>query len=300
MQPEPSISIVIPAYNAEATIGRVLGALAEQEPVPDEVIVVDDGSTDRTAELAADAGARVVRSTGSGYAGGARNRGWDEASGDVVVFLDADVVPSRGWGAGLRRALREFPDSIVGCARTFRGHTPWGWVAHLQWETPYLPRGDPRRVAFLSSYCMAVPRSASLRWDESYGGEDGIFCADALAAGYALVFDPRFDALHAHGRETFGDLRRQQRRIAYSLARSGPVQQEGLHKRVLSRFPLHYFALLRLVVIYRRLRDLPDLRRRFLKLLPRLVVAEWAVGATSLRYVLGRPPLRGQEGASFR
>ena len=115
----------------------------------------------------------------------------------------------------------------------------------------------------MSSFCMAVPRDAPLRWDESYGGEDGVFCADALAAGIPLVFDPRFVARHDHGRESFEDLRGQQRRLAYGLARLGPVQREGAHKRVLARVPIHYFALLRLPVIFRRLDSLPELRARF-------------------------------------
>jgi glycosyltransferase involved in cell wall biosynthesis len=277
----PSVSVVVPAFNAEATLGRVLTALAEQEPRVDEVIVVDDASTDGTAAVAERLGARVVRADGDGYAGGARNAGWAQAAGDVVVFIDADVVPNRGWAEGLQRALREFPGAIVGCARTFSPRTHWDWVAHLQCETPYLPQGEPRRVQFLSSYCMAVPRELPLRWDESYGGEDGIFCADALAAGLTLVFDPRFHARHDHERETFAALRAQQRRMAYSIARFGPVQREGLHKRVLGRVPLHYFALLRLPVIYRRVRRDPRLRAQFLRNLPRLVLAEWTLGLSA-------------------
>ena len=155
-----SISVVIPAYNAERTVGKVVEGLREQEPPPDEIIVVDDGSSDGTAGLAERLGARVVRTERSGYAGGARNRGWDAATGDVVVFLDADSVPAPGWGTGLARALAEFPGAIVGCARTFSARTAWGWVGYLQSETPYLPLGEPRRVAFVCSYCMAVPRHA--------------------------------------------------------------------------------------------------------------------------------------------
>jgi glycosyltransferase involved in cell wall biosynthesis len=49
----PAVSVVIPAYNAERTIGRVLEALGAQDAPVDEVIVVDDGSTDATAEIAA-------------------------------------------------------------------------------------------------------------------------------------------------------------------------------------------------------------------------------------------------------
>jgi cellulose synthase/poly-beta-1,6-N-acetylglucosamine synthase-like glycosyltransferase len=286
------ISVVIPAHDAERTIGAVLGALAEQQPAPGEVIVVDDASSDRTGEIAAAAGAHVVRNERSLYAGGSRNRGWDQARGDVVVFLDSDAIPGQGWGAGLERSLAEFPDSIVGCARTFRARRPWGWVAHLQIETPYLPRGEPRRVRFLSSYCLAVPRAVRLRWDETYGGEDGIFCADAVRAGIPLVFDPRFYAFHDHDRESFRELRRQQRRHAYGMARVGPVQREGLHKRVLARLPLHYFALARLPIIYNRVRSDPHLRALFVRNLPRLIVAEWTLGLSAARYAISPPPVR--------
>jgi cellulose synthase/poly-beta-1,6-N-acetylglucosamine synthase-like glycosyltransferase len=294
----PTVTAIIPAHNAEPTLGRVLASLVEQTPPVDEVIVVDDASTDRTAEIAKDFGVRVVRTARQGYAGGARNAGLDVATGDVVVFLDADVIPGPGWSAGLERALREFPGAIVGCARTFAAVTPWEWVAHLQVETPYLPRGEPRDVRFVSSFCMAVPRDLPIRWDESYGGEDAIFCIDALAAGARLVFDPRFHALHDHRRGTFADLRRQQTRLAYGLARCGAVQREGLHKRVASRLPLHYFALVRLPLVYRRIHGDPALRRRFLRLLPRLIVAEWTLGLSALRYAVRRPVLRAPTGGA--
>jgi hypothetical protein len=179
----------------------------------------------------------------------------------------------------------------VGCARSFAPTTKWQWVSHLQIETPYLPRGVPREVRFVSSYCMAVPRTAPLRWEESYGGEDSVFCADALACGLRLVFDPRIVARHDHGRTSFSDLRAMHRRMAYALARSGTVQREGVHKRLFSRLPIHYFVLARLPLIYRRLED-PQLRHVFVRLFPRLVIAEWALGASAMRYVWRRPAVR--------
>jgi glycosyltransferase involved in cell wall biosynthesis len=295
----PQLSVVIPAYNAERTVGTVLEALQAQEAPPEEIIVVDDGSADDTARVAERLGAHVIRAEG-GYAGGARNRGWDVATGEVVVFLDADSVPGPGWRAGLARSLAEFPAAIVGCARTFSARSPWGWVGYLQSETPYLPLGEPRRVAFLCSYCMAVPREAPLRWDESYGGEDGVFCVDALDAGLDLVFDPRFHTIHDHEKDSFASLRRQQDRLAYSMARIGPVQREARRKRILARVPVHYFALVRLVAIHRRLQTVPEHRARLVRLLPRLVVAEWTLGLYALRYALRRPPLRGQSRGGFR
>jgi glycosyltransferase involved in cell wall biosynthesis len=288
-----TVSVVIAAHNAERTLGAVLRALESQSPPPSSVIVVDDCSTDRTVEVAESFGARVVSDGVRRFAGGSRNRGWDEADGDVVVFLDSDAVPEPGWSAGLHQALDEFPGAIVGCARTFSSRTAWGWVAHLQIETPHLPRGGPREVPLLSSYCMAVPRDAPLRWDESYGGEDGLFSVDAREAGFELVFDPRFHAVHIHERETFSDLRKQQRRMAYGFARCRNIRTDGVHKRIASRVPLHYFALIRLPIIYRRLNTDTELRSRFLRLLPRMVVAEWTYGLSACHYALKPPPLHG-------
>jgi glycosyltransferase involved in cell wall biosynthesis len=286
-------SVVIPARNAARTLPLVLDALATQEPAPAEVIVVDDGSTDATAAMAREHGARVIAPAARRFAGGARNAGRDAAGADLVVFLDADAVPSAGWAAGIVRAAREFPDALIGCARTFAADTAWGWVAHLQVETPYLPRGGPREASFVSSFCMAVPREAPLRWDESYGGEDAFFCADARAAGFRLVFDPRIVATHQHERSSLADLRRWQRRFAYGLARAARVEALDAPRSFFARAPLHYFLLLRLPVIYRRLDDDPDLRRRFVSLLPRLVLAEWLLGASALRYAVRRPEARG-------
>jgi Glycosyl transferase family 2 len=296
----PSFSVVIPALDAARTIGAVIEALQGQAHPPSEVIVVDDGSTDGTAAIAERLGATVVRADGRAYAGGARNRGWDESTGDDVVFLDADSIPGPDWSDGLVRARAEFPGAILGCARTFAGETAWGWVAHLQWETPYLPLGRPRRAAFVCSYCMAIPRDAPLRWDESYGGEDGILCADAVAAGIEVVFDPRFHAFHDHEPRSFFELLRLQDRLAYSIARVGPVQSEAARKRILPRLPVHYFGLVRLLAIYRRLEGMPELRARFVRLLPRLAIAEWTLGFYAVRYAIRRPPIRGQGGSGFR
>ena len=287
-----SYSVVIPARNAERTLPRVLDALAAQEPAPAEVIVVDDRSIDGTVAIARRGRARVVAPAARSFAGGARNAGWDEASGDLVVFLDADAVPAPGWGAGIVRAAQEFPGALIGCARTFTADTAWGWVAHLQVETPYLPRGGPRETSFVSSFCMVVPRDAPLRWDESYGGEDAFFCADARAAGLRVVFDPRLVAEHVHGRSTFTDLREQQRRLAYGMARAARVEALERSRSVFARVPVHYFLLLRLPVIYRRLDGDTALRRRFVSLLPRLAVAEWTLGGSALHYAVARPAPR--------
>lgn len=268
----------------------MLDALATQSPAPDEVIVVDDASTDATATRAEERHARIVTPKERRYAGGARNAGWDAVAPDVdlVVFLDADVVPAPGWGAAVVAAAAEFPNALIGSGRTFTATTAWGWVAHLQIETPFLARGEPRETTFVSSFCMVVPRDAPLRWPESYGGEDAFFCADARAAGLRVVFDPRIVAAHEHGRSTFADLRAQQRRFALGHARAAGTAALGTVRSLRARVPIHYFLLLRLPVIYRRVADDPELRRRFLTALPLLAVAEWTLGASMLRQAAHR------------
>ena len=100
----------------------------------------------------------------------------------------------------------------MGCARTFSAKTPWGWVAHLQTETPY-PLGEPRDVRSPLLVLHGRPAGHPAALGRGYGGEDGVFSAQDLA-GFRLVFDPRFHAYHDHQRETFGGLRKQQRRLA--------------------------------------------------------------------------------------
>lgn len=92
------VSVCIPARNEERTVGAVVGCVHRAltgsgggVDLVDEIVVVDDGSTDATAERARRAGARVVAGTGVDGKGGAMAVGAAATSGDVVVFLDADV-----------------------------------------------------------------------------------------------------------------------------------------------------------------------------------------------------------------
>ena len=81
-----SITVIIPCLNEEQGIGKVLHAMP---PFVDEVIVVDNGSTDRTAQVAASLGAKVITEELRGY-GRAYRRGFAAATGDLIVTLDGD------------------------------------------------------------------------------------------------------------------------------------------------------------------------------------------------------------------
>jgi len=89
------VTVCLPARDEAATVGAIVtavrAALVDAVALVDEVLVIDDGSVDATAELAAAAGARVVDSGGAGK-GQAMWTGLATASGDVVVFCDADIT----------------------------------------------------------------------------------------------------------------------------------------------------------------------------------------------------------------
>jgi GT2 family glycosyltransferase len=89
---ELSISIVVPVANGGTAFAECLAALSRLAPQPHEVIVVDDGSTDGSAERADAAGVRVIRMARRAGPAAARNRGAAAASGDVILFVDADVL----------------------------------------------------------------------------------------------------------------------------------------------------------------------------------------------------------------
>ncbi len=97
MDAKPRISLYVPAYNAEHYLGRCLEAVRAQTLPPDEVLVVDDGSTDRTAEIARSFGVTVVpHGTNKGLAA-ARNTGLRSARNELVASLDADCRPEPEW-----------------------------------------------------------------------------------------------------------------------------------------------------------------------------------------------------------
>lgn len=105
------ISVIIPTYQSCTHLARCLEFLSSSTLTPHEIIVVDDSSTDGSDALARHAGAKVVRLDGGPYGPAvARNRGAAVASGDVLVFLDADVAVHRQTLERIATTLRENVD----------------------------------------------------------------------------------------------------------------------------------------------------------------------------------------------
>ena len=91
----PGISVIVPAFNAEATLAETLTSISMQTRPPAEIIVVDDGSTDGTAGLATASGLARVLTQKNGGVAAAFNAGIAVARGDFIAFLDADDIWTR-------------------------------------------------------------------------------------------------------------------------------------------------------------------------------------------------------------
>jgi glycosyltransferase involved in cell wall biosynthesis len=127
--PRARFSVVIPAYNEESTLAASLTSITKQDYAGDvEVIVVDNGSTDATADIARSFGVTVVSEPVRGVCQ-ARQRGTELASGEIIVSTDADTTHSRNWLTRIDRRLTEHPElaAVAGPCRFVDG--PW-WSAY--------------------------------------------------------------------------------------------------------------------------------------------------------------------------
>ena len=127
------ISVIIPALNEEATIGKLIESL-KRDPYPNkEVLVVDGGSTDGTIERAREKGAIIIMEKGTRCPANARNQGAEESRGEVLCFLDADI----------ERVSENFITNAVG---HFGKDRVVGVVAEREWIEKSLAEKTTRSV----------------------------------------------------------------------------------------------------------------------------------------------------------
>jgi len=195
------VSVIVPAYNAEDTIGQCLEALDEQTHPPDEVIVVDDGSTDRTVDVSKEFGARVVSQPNSGPAG-ARNRGAAMARGEILLFTDADCEPTPDW---VEKMVTAFKDpEVVGAKGAYetRQRSLLARFVQLEYEDKCDQMQDVETIDFVDTYSAGYRRGVF----RSVGGFDGSFRVDEdqelsfrlAKRGHKLVFVPGARVFHRH------------------------------------------------------------------------------------------------------
>lgn len=183
-----AVSIVVPAHDEERVIGATLAALRralEELGLDGEILVVDDASSDRTAEIARAAGVRVV-SVDHRQIAATRNAGAAAARGDVLVFVDADtLVPS----ATLAAALEALEGGCVGGGARVRFDEPVPWHArHL-----IVLFSELMRWARLAAGCFVFARRSAF---EAVGGfDESLYASEEIELSRALRRRGRFVVL---------------------------------------------------------------------------------------------------------
>ncbi|MDO8281479.1 MAG: glycosyltransferase family 2 protein [Thermodesulfovibrionia bacterium] len=171
------ISIVIPTYNASRFIPNLLGSIFKQAVDDMEVIIIDDCSTDNTVELVKQYPVRLIEMERNGGPAKARNKGVRDAKGDIIFFLDSDVVVLDGTVMAVQEYFQKNPSAkcVIGICDTKSLND--GFVPHYMamFEYIHLIGTKGGEVSVFAPRCGAMKKDFFLEiggYNESYKGAD--------------------------------------------------------------------------------------------------------------------------------
>jgi len=210
----PLISVVVCTHNGAGTLERCLGELRKLEYPACEVIVVDDGSNDSTADIVGRFPVRLIRTANHGLSS-ARNTGWRAAAGEIVAFLDDDAFPDPHWLANLAAAFRSSGHAGIGGPNIpppddsgvaeWVANAPGGPVHVLlsDTEAEHIPGCN---MAFRKEYLEAIGG-----FDPQFrvAGDDVDLCWRILERGWTIGFAPGAMVWHRRRNTVRGYLRQQ-------------------------------------------------------------------------------------------
>jgi glycosyltransferase involved in cell wall biosynthesis len=296
-------SVVIPTYNRSRVLAATLAALGSQTggsvPAPlgfeYEVIVVDDGSTDQTAQTVADTARKFpvslhYLSQPNRKQGAARNLGARRAAGDVLVFLGDDTVPESDFLAEHSRARRGRVEPGDETRLAVIGYTPWAerlqatrfmrYIGEQGWQFGFALIKDRENVPFNFFYTsnLSLNRSFFLEsggFDEGfqeYGWEDIELSVRLKKRGMRLMYHPGAVAQHDHPTSLRSFIERQ-KKVGYSawhFYRRHPEMGDFLNVHALTPPSCRYrtrMFLLAVACVMAEKRVWPDLSRYYPDLL---------------------------------
>jgi exopolysaccharide biosynthesis polyprenyl glycosylphosphotransferase len=199
------ISVIIPAYNAEKSIGISLKALENQSVDKSlyEVIVVDDGSEDATAKIAKGFNCKVVSQKQGGPAK-ARNTGVYESSGDIILFTDSDCEPDNHW---IEEMVKPFENpEIIGVKGIYKTKQKSIVSRFIQteFEERYKKLSKQDNIDFVDTYSAGFRKKSFLEvggFDPNFpvaSNEDVDLSYKIALTGKKMVFNPKAIVYHSH------------------------------------------------------------------------------------------------------
>jgi GT2 family glycosyltransferase len=211
----PLISVVVCSFNGSHTIGECLEAIGKIRYSAFEVIVVDDGSTDDTAAIAAQYNSTLIHTPNHGLSH-ARNVGWQAAKGEIIAYIDDDAYPDPDWLTYIAATFRDGNYAGVGGPNILPPHD--GPIAACVDNSP----GGPQHVLLTDTEAEHIPgcNMAFLRtalcavggFDERFrvAGDDVDICWRLQERGWKLGFSPSAQVWH-HRRNSVRAYLRQQK-----------------------------------------------------------------------------------------
>ena len=196
-------SVVVPAFNAETSLRACLDGLMRQSCPRDlyEVIVVDDGSTDRTAEIARDYDVSLISQENQGPAA-ARNAGARTARGDIILFTDADCIPSNDWiGQMLAPFQEDEVAAVKGAYRTYQREIV-ARFAQIEFEERFHILEKAAQTDMVDTYSAGFRNHVFTEFkgfDTRFpvaNNEDTELSYRLAAAGMKMVFNPAAIVFH--------------------------------------------------------------------------------------------------------
>ena len=226
-----NVSLYIPVYNGESTIESVLKSVIKLSPGPDEIIVVNDGSSDKTKNILEKYinQIKIINNSSNMGLGYSRNRGVSESKNEDIASLDADVEVDSNWLKDLFEIKEKFGSAISGGKlRSIYDH--WRHVHATQnsfGEKDIENLGKP-----LAGSNTLLSKSAWKKvggYDNQYktNGEDATFCQKLLSSNYKISYSAKAISYH---------LRTDSLRSLADSSRRGYIYGAGLKKPTAMRF----------------------------------------------------------------
>jgi GT2 family glycosyltransferase len=199
----PLVSVIVPAYAAERTIGACVASLAAQQAAPPFEVIVVDSSPDETPDIVERefSGIRLIRLGSRTPAGAARNRGVREARGSFLLMIDTDCVAEPDLIARMLARHREETYAAVGGALV--NGTPRsvsGWIGYLLEFKESMPRAPRRETTSVPTANVMYRRDA---FEAAGGFDEQMWMAEDLLLhwrmvnrGARILFDPEIRAIH--------------------------------------------------------------------------------------------------------
>lgn len=197
---KPKVSVIIPTHNSENTIKQCIESITQDSIPRDdyEIIIVDDGSLDKTVDIAKSCGADAIIQTEPCFQGKARNIGAKRARAELLAFIDSDCEAKKGWLGSIIKNLPE-KKAMTGPIENGNPQSKEAWAEYFVEFGGFHKYTPKSEVRFMPGCNQAITKDIFLQTEgfaEHRSSEDVQFGESLRGVGVSPWFVPSFEILH--------------------------------------------------------------------------------------------------------